>query len=317
MACGRSSRRRSYNQSLNRQLAIGAALLVLVAETSAAQSRPCPPVGWTLAQLDALKTTKFAIADAPKRQALALGLTACLGNPDPSIRDGIAFEGLSALMRASALDRDTLTAIRDDLLNMIASPDAAGLQQPFAALVLAEVARTDRVGAWMSDPERDAMATAAAKFLSNITDYRAFTNTEGFRHNVAHGADFAMQLALNPAITKPQLDRLLVAIAGQVAPRDPQVTYWAGEPDRLARSVLVIAQRKLHSDDEWNAWFKALMNPAPLRSWDVAFNSEIGIRKHHNVRAFLLSLFATTSTSDDSGVKQLIGPVRDALKLVP
>ena len=206
MVCDRSSRRRSYNQSLNKKLALTAALLVGVAETSAAQARPCPPAGWTIAQLDALKANKFAIAEPPRRQALALGLTACLGNPDSSIRDGIAFEALSAFMRASELDRDTLTAIKDEQLATVASPDTAGLQQPFAALVLSEVARTDRVSAWLSDKERDAMVTAAAKFLSSITDYRAFSNAEGFRHGVAHGADFAMQLALNPAVAKPQLD---------------------------------------------------------------------------------------------------------------
>ena len=32
-----------------------------------------------------------------------------------------------------------------------------------------------------------------------ITDYRAFSDTEGFGHAVAHGADLALQLALNPA----------------------------------------------------------------------------------------------------------------------
>ena len=317
MVCDRSSRRRSCNPSLNKKLALSAALLIGVSGTAVAQPRPCPPAGWTVSQLDALKAGKFAIAEAPRRQALALALTACLGNPDPAIRDSIAFEGLSAFMRANALDRDTLTAIKSELLATIAAPDLSGLQRPFAALALSEVARTDRVSAWMSDVERDALVTAASQFLSNITDYRALSNTDGFRHGVAHGADFAMQLALNPSVAKPQLDRLLAAIATQVAPKDPQVAYWAGEPDRLARAVLVIAQRKVHSDDEWKAWFTTLMNPAPLRSWDVAFSTESGIRKHHNVRTFLLSVFATASTGEDSGLKQLIGPVRDSLKLVP
>jgi hypothetical protein len=292
-------------------------LLFALARPLAAQSRPCPPAGWTIAQLDTLKASKFAISDPERRRALALGLTACLGNRDASMRDGIAFEALAALMRSSALDHDTLAALNDDLLAMIASADAAGLQQPFAALVLSEVARTDRIGAWMSNAERDAMVAAAAKYLASITDYRAFSNADGFRHGVAHGADFALQLALNPAITKPQLDQLLKALATQIIPDAPDVAYWAGEPDRLARAVLFIAQRKLHSNEEWAAWFTALMNPAPLPSWDVAFNSEIGIRKHHNARAFLLSVFAAASTSEDPGVKQLIGPARDALKLVP
>src|SRR6185503_14749421 len=149
-----------------------------------------------------------------------LALIACLGNPDPEIRDKVAFERLSTAMRGGDLD---------------------------------------------------VLVSTAATYLTTLTDYRAFNDREGFRHGVAHGADFALQLALNPAVTKPQLDRLLSAIATQITPKDPSVAYWAGEPDRLARAVLFIAQRKLHSDDEWRAWFAKVMEPAPLASWDAAF----------------------------------------------
>ena len=187
----------------------------------------------------------------------------------------------------------------------------------FHALTLAEVARTDRIKPWMTDAARQQMVDASAHFLNSITDYRAFTQSEGYFHSVAHGADFALQLALNPAVTKAQLDRLLAAIARQVAPQDATVAYWAGEPDRLARAVTFIAQRKLHSDQEWQAWFATVMDPRPLAAWDAAFKSEAGIRKHHNARAFLLSVFATATTSEDAGIRQLLVPAREALKLVP
>jgi hypothetical protein len=94
------------------------------------------------------------------------------------------------------------------------------------------------------------------------------------------------------------------------------VAYWAGEPDRLARAVVFIAQRKLHSDAEWQTWFAGITDPKPLSSWNAAFQSEAGIRKRHNTRAFLLSLFATASTTEDSGIRQLAAPARDALKTV-
>ena len=246
-----------------------------------------------------------------------LALIACLGNPDPAIRDKVAFERLSAAMRAGAVDRDALAAAKAQLLQLAVAPDPQGFQQSFAILTLAEVARTDRIKPWMTADDRDVMVQTASTYLSKLTDYRAFNDKEGFRHGVAHGADFALQLALNPAITRPQLDRLLAAIATQVAPKDPSVAYWAGEPDRLARAVIFIAQRKLHTDAEWKTWFEIVMNPSPLASWDVAFTSEIGIRKRHNARAFLLSIFATATTSEDAGIRQLIAPARDSLKLVP
>ena len=245
-----------------------------------------------------------------------LVLITCLGNPDPGIRDKIAFERISAELRGGAVDRDTLLKVNSQLLALVAAPDPQGFQRPFAILTLAEVARTDRIKPWMADVDRERLVDTAATYLTNITDYRAFDNKEGFRHGVAHGADLVLQLALNAAITKSQLDRLLAAAATQVAPKDPGVAYWAGEPDRLARAVLYIAQRRLHSEAEWTAWFETLMKPAPLESWDKAFSSEAGIRKRHNTRAFLLSVLATAVTTDDPGMKQLVAPARNSLKIL-
>lgn len=248
--------------------------------------------------------------------ASLITLVACLGNPDPAIRDKIAFERLSGALRSGEVDRETLLAIEANLLTLLGQADPQGFKRPFASLTLAEVARTDRIKPWMTDINRQGLVDTAANYLTTLTDYRAFDDQEGFRHGVAHGADFAMQLALNRALNKTQLDQLLAAIATQIAPAQG-VAYWAGEPDRLARPVIFIAQRKLHSDAEWKTWFEKVMDPKPLVAWDQAFTSELGIRKHHNVRAFLLSLFATASTSEDAGIKQLLDPVRNSLKLVP
>src|SRR5689334_16156529 len=186
--------------------------------------------------------------------ASLIALISCLGNPDPAIRDKVAFERLSTAMRAGDVDRATLVEMQAQLLKLVAASDPQGFQRPFAILTLAEVARTDRIKPWMSDADRKVLVDTAANYLSTITDYRAFNEKEGYRHGVAHGADFVMQLALNPAISKTQLDQLLTSIALQVSPKDPTVAYWAGEPDRLARPVIFIAQRKLHSVAEWNAW---------------------------------------------------------------
>lgn len=171
--------------------------------------------------------------------ASLLALLTCLGNPDPGVRDKIAFDRLSAAMRAGEVDRDTLSAIRDRLLQMVEDPDPQGFQRPFAILTLAEVARTDRITPWMTDADRMRLVKTASQYLSTLDDYRAYDDTNGFRHGVAHGADLAMQLALNAAIVKPQLDQLLAAVASQVSPKNPAIAYWAGEPDRLARVVVI------------------------------------------------------------------------------
>jgi hypothetical protein len=276
----------------------------------------CPPQGWSLAQLDTLKKDQFVVEDVSARRELALALTACLADSNPALRDGIAFEAFTTWMRGKLLDRPTLAALRSQLIDALSLPDAEGFNRPFSALVLAEVARTDRVEPWMSDAEREAVVRAAASFLERIRDYRAFDDRDGFRHGVAHGADLVLQLTLNPAVTKVQIDHLLPAVASQVSP-DAGVAYWAGEPERLARPVLFAAQRKLHTADEWSRFFREIANPKPLESWKAAFSSERGIRKRHNVRAFLLSVYANATSSDDPAIRQLAAPATAALKAVP
>ena len=295
---------------------IAACLVATGIAEASAQRYTCPPHPWTISQLEALKRDGFKVPDTAQRHALALALPACLGDPNPKLRDGIAFEALSTWMRAAQIDHATMRTLRANLLKMVAKQDAEGFAAPFAALVLSEVARTDRLAAWMSSEERDEMVRAAAMFLAKVSDYRAFNDREGFRHAVAHGADFALQLALNQATTKAQLDHLMLAIAAQVAP-NAEVAYWAGESDRLARPIVFIAQRKLHTDAEWQSFFGEIANPRPLASWRDAFTSELGIRKRHNVRAFLLSVYASASSSDDRGIRQLLTPVTAALKTVP
>lgn len=293
------------------------ALVATLAAPAAAQSAGgCPVARWSAGDLEQFRRNKFAMPDAQARRTLALGLTACLGDPNPAIRDGLAFEALTTWMRAEQLDRPALIEVRDRLLLMLTSRDAQGFRAPFAALVLAEVARTDRVKPWMTTEDRDALVRAAAAYLSGIEDYRAFSDKEGFRHGVAHGADFVLQLVLNPAVTRTQLDRLLAAVASQVAPRQ-DLGYTAGEPDRLARPVLFMAQRGLYSGDEWQGWFKQVVSPAPMVSWGEAFSSEAGLAKRHNTRAFLLSIYASASASENAGVRQLLPPVLEGLKLLP
>ena len=46
----------------------------------------CPPEGQSRESLEALKALQFTLPDAQARQALAVGLVDCLGDPDPALR---------------------------------------------------------------------------------------------------------------------------------------------------------------------------------------------------------------------------------------
>lgn len=300
---------------MNRSI-LGAAWLALaLAATPAAAA--CPPEGHDADSLQALKAAGFAVQDPAARGALALGLLDCLADPDPALRDGIAYEALSAWLRSDGLDADTRRALIDVLLPWIA-PDAEpgdGFRGPFAALALSEIARTDRVAAWLDPAARDALVEAAAAYVESVGDYRGFDESAGWRHGVAHGADLLMQLALNAAVTDAQKRRLLDAVAAQVAPAGEHF-YLYGEPERLARPVLFVLGAKAIDDDAWKAWLRTVAAPAPLASWRDAYGSQAGLAKRHNTRAFLLALYAGTLGSDDPAMQAYAAAVAEVLRTV-
>ncbi len=290
------------------------ALLLLLLTPISGQT--CMPRGWDVPSLRALKAREFTVDGDKKRNALALALTACLADPDPALRDDIAYSALAQWLRADQLQPKTLHALLGQLLPMLRATDVDGFGAPFAALVLSEVARSDRIKPWLSNAERQTLVTAAADYLAGVDDYRGFVDGEGWRHGVAHGADLILQLTLNSEIGRPQLDRLLAAVLQQVAPIGNHF-YHFGEPERLARPLLFAATRKLHNAAEMQAWIARLTAPAPLASWNEAFASEAGLAKRHNTMAFLWVAFANASLSEDAAMRALLPPLTDALKTLP
>lgn len=238
------------------------------------------------ARLLALARAGFELADDAERQRQALDLVDCLGDPDPEIRDAVAYSALASWLRADALDETTRLALAERLLPQVeAAEDAAGFRRPFAALALAEVARADRLEPALPDEVRCRMVEAAARFLESTKDHRGFDDQEGWRHAVAHGADLVLQLGLHPATTEAEARRLMTALATQVAP--PGVAYVFGEPSRLARAVFYVHGRGLLDNAFWNEWFAAIGSPAPLPSWSAAFGSTAALARRHDTVAFL------------------------------
>ena len=81
----------------------------------------CPPEGTDPASLQVLREQKFAVPD-DVRAALVAGLPACLADPDPALRDGVAYEGLSTWLRAGQVDVAQRRALRDRLIRSANRP---------------------------------------------------------------------------------------------------------------------------------------------------------------------------------------------------
>lgn len=253
-------------------------------------------------------------APASQREALAFALVDCLASPDPTLRDGIAYEGLQRWMRAKVFAPETLRALRTRLFARLDAPDPDGVARPFAALVLSELARTDRIDPWMRADEREAMVERAAIHLESVDDYRGYETGIGWRHGVAHGADWAMQLALNPASTRAQLDRLRQAIAAQAVPAAGHA-YVFGESERLARPLLFIAKRDLHDEADWSAWFAALL--PRLGDPALAWKDAAWLARRHDLAGLLQALYLQVDMSEDPGVAKMKPGLVEALKALP
>jgi hypothetical protein len=274
----------------------------------------CPPAGWNAAKLQALKEQEFVVPEASKRTMLANGLLDCLASPDPSLRDGIAFEAWSTWLRSDQLDEATRRAALLRLQSQLTADDPAGFERPFSALVLSEVARTDRIAPWMTAEEREALLLHATAYVGSVSDYRGFSAGEGWRHGVAHGADLLLQIVLNPAYDRSRLARSLDPVAALVA-REGQA-YVCGVPARLARPVLFIAARGVYSEAEWSAW-RAKVAAAPEGGWASVFNDAHGLARRHDVRSFLLGLYAQAAESRQPGVQAMLPGLKAQLGAVP
>ena len=278
-----------------------------------AQAR-CALAAEAAADLARWKASGFVVADRAQRNQRALALADCLGDADPQLRDGIAFEALSHWMRGKQLDGDGLRALQANLFRQLDGDDADGYRKPFAALVLSEVARTDRVEAWMTAEERARMAAAAADYLRSVRDHRGYVDGEGWRHGVAHGADWAMQLVLNRQLMPADGMSLLSAVATQVAPIDGHA-YAFGEPARLARPVVfAVARGDLDQAavDAWLAGLVAALGPLPEGGRQAAWWT-----RRANLENFLHTLGHMAAGEQSPTLAALAAGVRATLQKLP
>ena len=259
----------------------------------------------------------YAAAYFPKARPADLdALAACLGDPDPAVRDGFAFTLWSEGLRGRHLTDSQMRQVLARLTRMVtASEDAAGFRRPFAVLALSEVARADRIRAYLTEAELHALAETGATYLRGVTDYRGFTSGEGWRHGVAHGADLALQLVLNPRLTRGDADRLLGAIAAQVAPMASPY-YHHGEPARLARPILFLAKRADIDDAAWAAWFKSL-HPDANGRWKDAYAGDAGLAAIHNTTAFANAIYVSAAEARDPQIRRLAPLAAELLKALP
>lgn len=274
----------------------------------------CIPPDYDRAGLEALRAGGFVLPGAA-RDRFALRIAACLADPDPFLRDRIAYEGIHELLRQNQLSDTARAALFRSLWQRLNEPDAAGFAQPFNALVLSDLIRSDAAHEFIAQRELDNFASDAARYVSDVRDYRGFDETEGWRHGIAHGADLLTQLARHPRIDGPWLDGVLDASASQIVAHNGH-SYIYGEGERLAAVMLAAVRRGVRDEAYWTAFFGRIASPAPLTSWNEAFRSQAGLAKRHNTIAYLTFAYTIIRFSGEELAPALPG-AEAALRAVP
>ncbi len=272
----------------------------------------CAPLGMKPQALKELRQQQWQVSDQQRRQQLASAMLACLSSPDPTLRDEIAFESLSFWMRAKLLDDITVRHISTELQSELSANQASkhsDFARPFAALVMAEVARVDRITPFMTELERDKMVKLAANYLSTVKDYRGYDEKQGWRHGVAHGADWMLQLSLNPALTTEHHLLMLQALATQI--KTDQHFYQYGESERLMMPILYLALRSPIDQAGWQQWFDALLQT----ELDLKKTTQKSLARRHNLQAFLNVLYLNVQESKKVELQEkILPPLINALK---
>lgn len=286
-----------------------AAAMLAVSTVPAAAAEICTVERPADGNVKAYATAYFAKAERKEIDALI----ACLGDPDPAVRDEFAFGMWYHAFDGKRLTMPMRRYVVEQLSAILSGPgDAGGYLRPFAALSLFPAIRADRTDPYLSDAEFHALAGTAASYLRGISDYRGFVPGEGWRHAVAHAGDIMVELAQNPRLTRADADLLLGAIAAQVAPKS-DIYYHQGEFVRIARPVLLLAARGDIDDAAWAAWFQTL-HPDDSAQWKAPYASDAKLAAVHNSRAFASALYIGAAESTDPRVRRLVPLAAGVLK---
>ncbi len=269
--------------------------------------------------LRALIDTEFAFESKDQRERFARAAVTCVGVTDPEIRDELAYAGFAAALREGVSDdvvRDAMSSLLVVLEDDDKDANKDGFAKPFAVLMLAEVARADRMSGVLTTEQRDRMIRVGAEYLRTVDDYRGYSEKDGWRHGVAHGADLMMQAALNPKLQDGHITLIMDAVAAQVAPRGRHF-YVFGEGQRLARPILFLAGRGALTDESWARWFSQFSNPEPLDNWADVFSDMEGLAKLHNTKEFVQAVYINGSVSPGPQFEGVTAAALETLRQMP
>lgn len=224
---------------------------------------------------------------------LTAELARMLGEPDPDVRDGIAYPTLATWIQRGVYD-DLLPGLGDGM----ASGLAVGLgerdtdtvfRRSYSALVLSECIARDNGRPLVPGGKVLEWGDRIATWLLRERDLRGYVPGRGWAHAVANGADALAVLAASPHVSKPELTVLLDVIADRVLALTDTL-FASGEPDRLAAATLAVLRRDVLPLSIVEPWIARIAAATTSRS-----HQDDPYLRSGNAEAFLRALYLQLS----------------------
>jgi hypothetical protein len=188
-------------------------------------------------------------------------LTRMLGDPDPEVRDGIAFPTMATWIDEGVYD-DLLVGLGDGMCHGLdiglGDPESDTVfRRSFSALILTEcIDRTTRAA--LGGPNVVLRwGDRIMSWYSRERDLRGFVPGKGWAHAVAHGADALGALARSPVLGRLELTVILDVIADRLL-TPTEAFFICGEGDRLAYATMHLLRRNVLGIDVLEPWIARL-----------------------------------------------------------
>jgi hypothetical protein len=232
---------------------------------------------------EAVRSQGLGVPSDRPLDELTAELTRMLGDPDPDMRDNIAYPTLSTWIARGVYD-DLLSGLGDGMAaGLIAGLGESGtdsvFRRSYSALMLRECIARDNERPLVPGGKVLEWGDRLATWLLREQDLRSEVPGKGGAHALAHGASAVATLAASPHLSRPELTVLLDVLADRVlAP--VAAAYTHAEVDRLAGATVAVLRRDLVPLTVLEPWVTRVGAVAAARRFPM-----------ENAEAFLRALY--------------------------
>jgi len=250
-------------------------------------------VAMTESSWQSVRTSGMDVPTHRRLDEMTAELVQMLGDPDPRVREELAYPILTAWLQRGAYD-DLLSGLGDGIVSGLGfglggDGDSSVVRRSYSALMLAEIIGRDNDAHLVEASAVLAWGDAATSWYVRELDHRGWIPELGWAHAIAHGADLLGALARSRHFGALELTVLLDVVADRVLA--PTAYAWRhGEDDRLALAVMTLLHRNALDTsvvEPWLARLGAGLQPPRTRGH---LDAEWPTTEARNTSAFLRAL---------------------------